>query len=321
MISKKYIRLVLLVTILCSLIAFNVEMTHLDCFFSEIKTVTSQTLVRTESSHIFLNSEPSYCYLPTSLLVNTEFADNQAGNNKDLHERAQNRAPFVTVTSPNGGENLSGSTTINWTVIDPDMDEFTIDVSYSANGGANWTSLATGLTNTSLVWDLRGLADGSQYRIKVEAHDYELTGVDMSNTVFIIDQNGPTITNVYHDPSEPWRGGIVSVFADVIDISGLFHVTCYFRVNMGTWEAFKMTLDAGNTYNVSSDPFGGNDTVEYYVLAHDNSPSHFGTVTPIKKFVVYLPVPWFDELGLVFALIALLAGFQLYRRRRKYKIN
>ncbi|MFX1254412.1 MAG: hypothetical protein ACFFCZ_22560 [Promethearchaeota archaeon] len=314
MISKKYIKLVLLATVLCSLIVFNVEMVHSDFFF---KVATSQTLVRTERSQIFLYSEPSYRYLPVSLLDHTKFADNQAGNHRDLYERTQNRAPIVTVISPNGGESLSGSTTINWTAIDPDMDEFTVDVSYSANDGSNWTSLATGLTNTSLIWDLSGLADGSQYRILVEAHDYELTGEDTSNAVFIIDQNGPTITNVYHDPDFPLETSPISVFADVIDLSGILHVICYFRVNNGTWESLTMTLDAGNTYNGSFNPFNGNDIVEYYVLAHDNSPSHFGTVTPINKFEVFINAPWFDELGLVFALIALLAGFQLYRRRKK----
>ena len=57
---------------------------------------------------------------------------------------------------------------------------------YSADNGANWETLATGLTATSYAWNLAGLSAGSQYLVKVIATDGFNTGQDVSNATFAI---------------------------------------------------------------------------------------------------------------------------------------
>ncbi|MFX1563490.1 MAG: hypothetical protein ACFFDP_09300 [Promethearchaeota archaeon] len=107
---------------------------------------------------------------------------------------SENRAPVVTVTYPNGGETLTGTVTISWTAIDPNKDPVaSYDVYYSPNSGGSWTAIATGLTTTSTSWDTTTVTDGSQYLVRVVAHDYELNGQDQSDADFSITNLPPPI--------------------------------------------------------------------------------------------------------------------------------
>jgi len=103
--------------------------------------------------------------------------------------------PTIDLTYPLGGESVSGTVTITWTVTGAD----TIDVYYSSNNGQAWTSLATGLagTSTSYAWNTAGLLTGNQYRVKVVANNVAtyaiLTDYSQSNTFTItgVDNMGP----------------------------------------------------------------------------------------------------------------------------------
>ncbi|MFX0062997.1 MAG: CARDB domain-containing protein, partial [Candidatus Hermodarchaeota archaeon] len=100
-------------------------------------------------------------------------------------------APLVTVTSPNGGETLSGTVTITWTAADPDGDSLTFTVYYW--DGSTWVELANGLTTTSYDWDTTTVPDGSNYEIRVRASDGIFTAGDESDAPFTID-NAPSTT-------------------------------------------------------------------------------------------------------------------------------
>jgi len=89
--------------------------------------------------------------------------------------------PTVRVESPNGGEILTGTTTVSWSAEDEDGDRLSFTVLYSPDGGATWNALATGLTASSYVWDVSGLPPGNQYRVRVMATDGFNTGEDVSD--------------------------------------------------------------------------------------------------------------------------------------------
>jgi len=103
--------------------------------------------------------------------------------------------PVVTVTAPNGGEDwAAGSTqTIAWTATDPDTPSgnLTIALDYSTNGGAAWTSIATGRPNSgSYAWSVPELAT-TQGRVRVTASDGTGQGQDVSDANFTISQGLP----------------------------------------------------------------------------------------------------------------------------------
>jgi len=95
-------------------------------------------------------------------------------------------APVVTVVSSNGGEKISGSTTVSWSATDQDGDELSFAVLYSLDGGTTWNALATGLTAPNYEWDVSGLPAGDSYLIRVMATDGFNTGQDVSDTVFAV---------------------------------------------------------------------------------------------------------------------------------------
>ena len=114
-----------------------------------------------------------------------------------------NAPPIIEVLSPNGGEFLSGTQSVEWTSIDTSGDVVTYDVYLSTDGGATYgssihqeTHTATGSTNT-YAWPwfdtaAHTLADGSSMLLKVEGTDgLGAVGADTSDAVFTIDNTAP----------------------------------------------------------------------------------------------------------------------------------
>ena len=66
---------------------------------------------------------------------------------------AENRAPTVEVITPNGGEVLNGTITIEWEGVDFDSDPLVYDVFYSDNNGTDWSLLEPDLTVTEFAWN------------------------------------------------------------------------------------------------------------------------------------------------------------------------
>ncbi len=102
--------------------------------------------------------------------------------------------PTVTVTSPNGGEILSGNTiTVTWTARDPDGDPLSFDVQYSPDNGATWEMVAQNITGTSIVLDSLNVVSGSQGLFRVWASDGIHTASDQSDAPFIVPNHAPTV--------------------------------------------------------------------------------------------------------------------------------
>ena len=104
------------------------------------------------------------------------------------------------VLSPNGGETIDAINRVSWTAASDSWGHtITYSVSYSSNGGGEWTEIAAGLQNTYYDWNTTLLSEGSNYLIKVVAEcSSGLLAEDTSNDAFTILRHilsQPTVTN------------------------------------------------------------------------------------------------------------------------------
>lgn len=102
-----------------------------------------------------------------------------------------NRAPIIHVDAPNGNETLNGIITINWTMDDFDNDLLTLDVLITFDDGGTWTTIANGLTNTSIQWNSKSGNNSALCRIRIVADDGFSISEDVSDDVFTIDNPPP----------------------------------------------------------------------------------------------------------------------------------
>ena len=98
-----------------------------------------------------------------------------------------NRAPTISVISPNGGESYENSIDIEWSAEDPDDDELTFSVIYNL-AGTGWTLIATNVTGNSYDWDPGDLPYTEKMVIKIIADDgYGGFADDTSDYVFTVE--------------------------------------------------------------------------------------------------------------------------------------
>lgn len=110
-----------------------------------------------------------------------------------------NRAPFVRIFIPNGGESWSGVQTVTWDYQDRDGDSANLDIYLSIDGGNNWSLLTNNLPSTvnSFSFDTSLYPDSSLCLIKIVAHQTSpaLSSYDKSDAYFTI-VNGSAVLTV-----------------------------------------------------------------------------------------------------------------------------
>jgi hypothetical protein len=109
-----------------------------------------------------------------------------------IYEHTEPSAPEVTVLQPNGGEFLTGSTTITWTATDADPGDSTlllVDLDYSDSGGGTWMVIDSNQVNDgAFLWDISDLPDGTNYQVRATATDpLGKSHSDQSDASFSID--------------------------------------------------------------------------------------------------------------------------------------
>jgi hypothetical protein len=124
-------------------------------------------------------------------------------------------APSVQVQFPNGGETLAGAQTFSWQASDPDGDALTFTVLYSADAGAAWQVLATGITQTSLQVDTDGIPGSTTALVRVLASDGLRTSSDTSDGTFVVPNKPPDVFIVSPEDGSEFQPG------DVVSFSGL----------------------------------------------------------------------------------------------------
>ncbi|MFO8133219.1 MAG: Ig-like domain-containing protein, partial [Thermoplasmatota archaeon] len=106
--------------------------------------------------------------------------------------------PAVTLTAPNGGENISGDVDITWNATDTAANDSELEVTlkYSADEGVSWQTIVVDTANDGLYeWDTDGLDDGTEYLIKISVSDSSNNdGTDLSDAVFTVDNTAPSLT-------------------------------------------------------------------------------------------------------------------------------
>ncbi|MCB0073449.1 MAG: hypothetical protein KDE20_18395, partial [Caldilineaceae bacterium] len=103
---------------------------------------------------------------------------------------ASANAPTVAVTAPGTDATWDGPQTVRWDATDADGDALTFAVLYSADDGATWLTLATGITADELAVDSGELAGSNVARIRVIASDGMNTGQAESDA-FTVASKGP----------------------------------------------------------------------------------------------------------------------------------
>jgi parallel beta-helix repeat protein len=95
---------------------------------------------------------------------------------------------YPTILTPNGGETISDTYNITWKVAVESWGlPVTYRVYYSQDDGDSWNELIAYYEGTTFVWDIRGIPDGNQYRIRVVARsEAGLMSDDVSDSVFTI---------------------------------------------------------------------------------------------------------------------------------------
>jgi len=152
-----------------------------------------------------------------------------------------NRVIDLVINSPNGGETLSGSAIINWTVNDTSSTwDYRIDFSY--DNGNNWQEIGTtssAAITPQFIWNTTASEDGRNCLIRVVITTTGVRGIDTSDAVFTVD-NDPT--SEYIPPGSftfPVSPGVTVSF----DVSGNTEVTI-------------KQLSTGPSTGASIDPLG-----------------------------------------------------------------
>jgi hypothetical protein len=99
--------------------------------------------------------------------------------------------PSVQVLSPNGGENITGSMTVQWLADDPDGDPLLYTVQYSRNAGDEWQTLVSNYYTQTLVVDHVPGSDAAL--VRVIATDGVNTADDESDAPFTASNHVPEV--------------------------------------------------------------------------------------------------------------------------------
>jgi hypothetical protein len=133
------------------------------------------------------------------------------GNPTDQSDRiftiSQAQTSFITVSSPNGGENWPAGSdqNITWTSVGTSG---TVNIHYSTNNGSNWTALTAGTPDDGTYqWTVLNTPSAN---CLVRVADTDGSPADQSNAVFTIPQSqAPFITLGSPNGGEDWQAGSV----------------------------------------------------------------------------------------------------------------
>jgi len=105
------------------------------------------------------------------------------------------RPPEATLLSPNGGENWEGAGpfAITWLMSDPDGDEVTARLLYSADRGESWKPLAGNLTSTTFELDASVLPGSEAAIVRLLVSDGVLTSTDENDMPFRVGRKAPLV--------------------------------------------------------------------------------------------------------------------------------
>ena len=151
--------------------------------------------------------------------------------------------PSITITSPNGGNNLIGCSTASVTWVSLGCSN-NYNVDYSIDGGTTWISVASSIyiTNGTYTWTVPSVYN-SNYKLRIM--DASNTSVyDMSDNTFTV---SPAIIITSPNGGETWQAGS-SKTINWASASGSTQFLIYYSTNNGsTWTQIGTTYYTGNS--------------------------------------------------------------------------
>ncbi|MCU0607732.1 MAG: T9SS type A sorting domain-containing protein [Candidatus Edwardsbacteria bacterium] len=206
----------------------------------------------------------------------------------------------ITVTSPNGGEVVSGDVAINWTA---DAPACSLNLYYSADEGMNWTLIADSLPNTgSYSWNTLPLPDGVRYMVSAFIYGNTIFGGDCSDGCFTVNNAAfnaaPEIKLVY-----PARGSYatgdqhIKYFFGQAD-GGVCRIDFQLRGTAGTWDSLITVNRAAQLWTRDSLPWNTATVPNYpYYTMRARVNDYLDTVSVVSDtFVVYNYFPHADSI-------------------------
>lgn len=108
---------------------------------------------------------------------------------QDIYDNWRHPVRWVHVTSPNGGEIVSGNTPITWTSNGVGSDS--MDIYFTRDGGINWDTIAVNRPNTgTYLWNTTLRPDGTRYMIGLFLHNASIAAWDYSDSIFTVNNPG-----------------------------------------------------------------------------------------------------------------------------------
>ena len=128
----------------------------------------------------------------------------------------------VTISYPNGGEEIDSTITITWADSSVTDSLLTADVFYSRDNGQKWDTVASGLVDTNEVeWNTLDVPDGTRYLIKVFVTDGITIGADISDATFTVNNPGNGVPDVsFISPDRGTVHGVITIEWDAADADG-----------------------------------------------------------------------------------------------------
>ncbi|MFA6433865.1 MAG: kelch repeat-containing protein [Elusimicrobiales bacterium] len=209
-------------------------------------------------------------------------------------------SPTITLTAPNGGELILGTTVIAWAQSDANIgDSITKSIFISSDSGAHYSiliasDLAPGATSYS--WDSAYLANGSHYRIKVEGTDQRgLSSGDASDSDFALgNTNNPPSVRFSSAPAQGEEvSGSMTVSWEVSDMNSTDTHTygVYISADSGTGYSLLAGGLTQTSYLLDTKTFANRYTYRLKITAADSgAPRMTGeAVSPVFAIVNSLP--------------------------------
>jgi beta-lactamase superfamily II metal-dependent hydrolase len=177
-------------------------------------------------------------------------------------------APFVNVSSPNGGENWFEGTThsITWTAGD-NVGITSFKLEYTTDAGAGWIQIQDWIAGNpgSAGWVVPNTAS-AQCRVRVSCRDAALNiGMDSSDSYFTISDPLPAVTVISPNGGETW------------DCGSSHNLTWSDSDNLGV-TSFKLeySVDSGSNWFLIQDWTGGDPHIVPWAVA--NTPTTLARV-------------------------------------------
>ncbi|MHA2101043.1 MAG: NosD domain-containing protein [Candidatus Kariarchaeaceae archaeon] len=193
--------------------------------------------------------------------------------------------PPPVLTSPIDGQTFSKSITLNWKQsIDTWGFAVTFNFFYSNDGGTTWNLVATDIIDNSLIWDIRTVTDGSNYKIKINATSLGgLTNSFIMTNTFSIDQTPPTV--VIESPlTGTITNNVIEITLSGDAINYWFYIEPVYTANL-TWAPSLIAMLDDGTYTLhayGNDPVGNIAHVQV-TFTIDSTPPTVIIEAPISE--------------------------------------